>query len=101
LGLPLYHRCFHNPAKEIGITRNIDTRVMRHFYITYMLEMGIDKFDLKSVTGHASFKMIDEVYREVTDDTNKRLQKVSTSVLNLIEPQKQNNCKIIQFPTVS
>lgn len=83
-------RCFKRPAKKLGITKNINTRTMRHFYITYMLEAGINKFDLKSATGHSTTRMIDKVYRENTIDTKRHLQKSASLVLNLIHGKELN-----------
>lgn len=84
------------PQQCLAIKRDIDTRVMRHFYITYMLEVDVDKFDVKTAVRHTTFKM----NREVTEDTNNRLREGASKLLDLIYPKKEKS-NIIQFPTMA
>ena len=95
----LYNRYFRTPGISIGLHK-VNTRIMRHFYVTYMLELGIDKHHLKDETGHTSFRMIDTVYRNKTTTSNDKIQEVSSELLEKIKPVQVNKSNIIQFPGV-
>jgi integrase/recombinase XerD len=57
-------------AERAGITKTVNTHLLRHSFITNALRAGMNPLILARIAGHSSLRMIDQVYSHLnTTDT--------------------------------
>lgn len=68
-------------AERAGITKRVNTHLLRHSFITNALRAGMNPLILARIAGHSSLRMIDQVYSHLntTDTYEAMLRMLNTS----------------------
>ncbi|MCC7667468.1 site-specific integrase [Liquorilactobacillus satsumensis] len=67
-----FNQLFRRIQKKYGIEENISIHKIRHTYISYMLERGIDENLIAAQVGHANTNMIHKVYGHLLKDRSEK-----------------------------